>query len=319
MNILLTGAFGNIGTAFIRNFITECDQSLRLRCFDLKTVSNIKKAAVFKDRIETFWGNINDGRDVHEAVKDQDIVIHLAFIIPPLSEARPGFTKKINIDGTKKIIEALKLYNKKGRIIFGSSVSVYGPVPPEREPPLKAKDRVIATDNYTSHKIECEKMLMRSGLDWIITRFGVSPSLDFSKDIVSMVYEVPLNARIEFVHSMDVGLALFNIIGCKRCSKKILLIGGGEECRLHQREFLARFLEVYGIGMLPEKAFSTRPYYTDWLDTRESQKLLNYQKRTFDDFIDDIRKRFGPRRYLIKIIKPVIRKFMLSKSPYYNN
>ncbi len=31
---------------------------------------------------------------------------------------------------------------------------------------------------------------------------------------------------------------------------------------------------MHGLGMLPEKAFSTRPYYAVWMDTSESQKLL---------------------------------------------
>ena len=39
--------------------------------------------------------------------------------------------------------------------------------------------------------------------------------------------------------------------------------------------------------MLPENAFGTEPYYVDWLDTEESQHLLNYQRYSFDDIIHD--------------------------------
>ncbi len=49
------------------------------------------------------------------------------------------------------------------------------------------------------------------------------------------------------------------------------------------RDYLGAFLEEMGIGRLPDEAFSTEPYCTDCLDSEESQRLLGYQRRTFDD------------------------------------
>ena len=86
---------------------------------------------------------------------------------------------------------------------------------------------------------------------------------------------------------------------------------------MYQGEFLNNFLKAYGVGSLPESAFNTEPYYTDWLDTVESQKLLKYQTRTFDDFINDMKKTIGSKRYFIRMLRPVVRKFLLSMSPYY--
>ena len=299
MNILLTGAFGNIGTSFIKTFIDRNNPELKLRCFDVKNEASLKKAAIYEKKVEIFWGDLRNSGDVLKAVDNQDVIIHLAFIIPPLSEKKPDFAREINIGGTGNIIEAVKKQEKKVRIVFASSVSVFGPAVPGRRFPLKASDEVKATDNYTSHKIECERMLMQSGLDWVITRFGVVPPLAISGEFDPMLFEIPLGTRIEFVHTMDVGLALINTVDCHRCSGKILLIGGGKKCQLYQKEFISRFLEVNGIGMLPESAFGTEPYYTDWMDTDESQELLKYQTRTFDDYIDALKKKAGFRRYLI--------------------
>src|SRR5579859_7082973 len=50
---------------------------------------------------------------------------------------------------------------------------------------------------------------------------------------------------------------------------------------------IGKMLGAMGIGTLPEAAFSTKPYCTDWLDTEASQKLLKYQRYTFDDIIAD--------------------------------
>lgn len=317
MNILLTGAFGNIGTSFIKNFITGNKQGLSLRCFDVKNESNLKKSSIYQKEVEIFWGDLRNQDDVLKAVDNQDFIIHLAFIIPPLSEKKPDFAREINITGTQNIIEAAKKQEKRVRIVFASSISVFGPAIPGRRFPLEASDKVKATDIYTSHKIECEKMVMNSGIDWVITRFAVVPPLTLSGEFDPLLFEIPLNNRVEFVHTMDIGLALLNIVDCQQCLGKILLLGGGKRCQIYQREFISKFLEVNCIGMLPDSAFGTKPYYTDWMDTAESQELLKYQTRTFDDYIDTLKKKIGFKRYLIRLLRPLIQKSLLARSPYY--
>ncbi len=68
--------------------------------------------------------------------------------------------------------------------------------------------------------------------------------------------------------------------------------------------------------MLPDKAFTSNPFYIDWMDTEESQKLLRYQKHTLDDFIKDIKVSLGIKRHLAKIVRPIVRYWLLGKSPY---
>jgi hypothetical protein len=48
-----------------------------------------------------------------------------------------------------------------------------------------------------------------------------------------------------------------------------------------------RMLKVYSLPLPPERKFTREPYYLDWYDTGKSQRLLNYQKRSFEDFIRD--------------------------------
>ncbi len=317
MNILLTGAFGNIGTSVIRNYIEKNNRDLHLRCFDVKNETSIKRSEKYDRYVEAVWGDLRNTDDVRNAVENVDAIIHLAFIIPPLSEKKPDLAREINIAGTKNLIGAAVKQNSKMRIIFASSVSVYGPADPDRKQPLKATDDVKASDNYTLHKIECEKMVRQSGQDWVITRFGVVPPLAISGEFDPVLFEISLDTRVEFVHTMDVGLALVNAAVCEKCSCKVLLIGGGKSCQMYQKEFLTKFLEINGIGMLPDSAFSTKPYYTDWMDTEESQELLKYQTRTFDDYINEMKKIIGARRYFAKLLKPIIQRSLLEKSPYY--
>ena len=69
--------------------------------------------------------------------------------------------------------------------------------------------------------------------------------------------------------------------------------------------------------MLPDEAFSDIPFPTDWLDTTESQRLLHYQRRTLDDYADELAQRLGFLRTLARWFKPIVRMVMLYRSPFY--
>jgi len=89
-----------------------------------------------------------------------------------------------------------------------------------------------------------------------------------------------------------------------------------------QREFVSRLFESMGIGMLPDSAFrvATKPeeyYYTDWLDTEESQRLLQYQTRTFEQYVEETKAQMGMMKYVAKMFKSQAQKRLLAASPYY--
>ncbi len=80
------------------------------------------------------------------------------------------------------------------------------------------------------------------------------------------------------MHTRDVGLAVANAVRCDEALGRILLIGGGERCRLRMDELRARMGRVFGIPSFPASAFSRAPYYTDFMDTGEAQRLLQVQQ-----------------------------------------
>ena len=162
------------------------------------------------------------------------------------------------------------------KIIFSSSFVVFGDTQ-NQEPPRKVSDPVVATDNYSRQKIECEKILQDSGLQWCVMRFAVVPPLSLG-GVTPKMFAFPFKARIEFVHPRDVGLAIANAISSDGVWGKILLIGAGEGGQMTYGEFIGRMMEVMGLGRLPEEAFGNEPAYMDWLDTEESQRLLQYQE-----------------------------------------
>ena len=103
MRVLLTGAFGNIGVKTLAELIA---QGHKVRCFDTPTKANERVARGFANQIDVRWGDIRRTDDVAAAVAGQDVVIHLAFVIPRLSvtgvnsEDRPDWAREVNVGGT---------------------------------------------------------------------------------------------------------------------------------------------------------------------------------------------------------------------------
>jgi nucleoside-diphosphate-sugar epimerase len=131
------------------------------------------------------------------------------------------------------------------------------------------------------------------------------------------MFEIPLANRMEFVHTRDVGVALANAVTSEEVWGRTLLIGGGAECQLTYGEIVEGVMRTMGLGMLPEEAFGSEPFATDWVDSSESERLLRYQTRTFEDYLRDMRALLGSKRILLRIFRPVVRRWLLRKSTFW--
>jgi nucleoside-diphosphate-sugar epimerase len=318
MNILLTGAFGNIGTSTLAELV---QRGHRVRCFDLKTKAGEKTAQRFADRVAVMWGDLRTPDAVAVAVKDQDAVIHTAAVIPKLSatgiqsEDHPDWAYAVNVGGTRNVIEATMTMPRTPRLIFTSSLHVYGPTQ-NVQPPRTASDPVRPVEHYARHKIECEKMIRESGLTWTILRLAAALPVRLILD--RGAFDVPLDNRIEYVHARDVGIAIANAAESDTVWGKTLLIGGGPRCQFYYRDLVSRVLDATGVGMLPEEAFTREPYSVDWLDTTDSERLLHYQRRTLDDYIHDVRELMGDKIVWVRLFRPLVRYVLLKQSRYYH-
>ena len=261
-----------------------------------------------------------DKDSVEHAVQDVNCIIYLAAIIPPFSEEDPEHARSVNIEETRNLVRVAEKLDSKPKLVYASSVSTFGHTM-HLDPPRKADEPLVAMDIYTKTKIECEKIVKESTLPWTILRFTAVPPLTINKNMDSMLFDILLDQRFEFVHTRDVGLACANTIEANT-TEKTLLIGGGKTAQMLQKEFISRMMEAMGIGMLPESAFKVakKPdeyFYTDWVDTEESQRLLKFQTRTYEDYINDLKKQLGAMQYVTKLFRPLARSQILAASPYY--
>jgi nucleoside-diphosphate-sugar epimerase len=323
MRILLTGSFGNIGKNVLRYLL---ESGYRVRCFDIETDRNRKIYESFSRnplnarRIEVSWGDIRNLEKVLETTEDVQGIIHLAAVIPPSSDKNPGIAHAINVEGTHHLIRAAEALHPRPKFIFTSSVSIYGPRMSD-PPPRTTSDPVNPTDHYSSHKVECERMLRESGLPWTVLRVAAVSVSDTNESMDPILFEIPLDQRIEFVHSRDVARACVNSLS-EDAVHRILHVGGGDGSQMLQRDFLKRILKATGFGMFPEAAFIVPEkdsdwFYTDYMDTEEAQALLHYQVYTFEDYLEEMSKRLGARKAVVRLLGPLLRLYFSSKSPYF--
>ncbi len=319
MRVLVTGAFGRLGQEGLRRLLHDGHSVV---AFDVPSRRNRKIARRFAGRVRAVWGDIRLMEDIGPCVADCDAIVHNAAILAPASEKNPELAHAVNVGGTRNLIEAMKRRETPPVIVFSSSLSVCGPRVPGGLP-LTAADPAVGTDVYTSNKAECEKLLQESGLPFVIFRIGVSvgPKTgagDLSPDVFRVLFGIDPETRLEWVHPEDVALAQARAIETPGAFGKILMIGGGEGCRLTFGELYGAMFEATGVGRFPRRAYGTQVYYCDWLDTTESQALLGYQRLRFADLIDQLRRKSRLTRPLTKIFSPLIRRFLLRYSDAWN-
>jgi nucleoside-diphosphate-sugar epimerase len=317
VKVLLTGAFGNIGLHTLKELLA---QGHTVRCFDVASKGNRRRARQVSGRFEVTWGDLRRPEEVATAVRGQDAIVHLAFIIPKLSmtgvgsEDRPDFAREINVGGTLNLLAAAKASPRSPRFVFASSLHVYGRTQ-HLPPPRRVADPIQPVEHYAWHKATCEEMVKGSGLRWAILRLAASMPIRLIVD--AGVFDVPLDNRIEYVHGRDVALAMANPLRTEEAWGRTWLIGGGPACQFLYRDLATQVLDAFGVGMLPDWAFRSEPFAVDWLDTTESQQVLRFQRHTLDDYVADVRAALGPKRQAVHALRPLIRRHLLRLSPNY--
>ena len=310
MKVLVTGAFGNVGSHTVPELLRR---GHRVRTLSRLTTASRKEAGRLD--VQPFWGDITNPDAVISAIAGVDTVIHLAAMIPPGADEHPDDARKTNVDGTAIVIAACEAQPEPPRLLFTSTFDVHGNTL-HKPPPRHVDDPLMATNPYTAHKIECERLIRASTLDWCIFRLADVPILGI-RDPHPIMFEIGLDNRIETLHADDAGLAIANALETPAVWGRVLFVGGGLSCQLTYRQYLTRLLAAMGIDPLPDEAFSTAEYATDWLDTEESQALLRYQRHSFDDIAEAIAASLGWKRRLASAASPLARAAMLRLSPYY--
>ncbi len=318
LRVLVTGAFGNIGSRVVRHLLAA---GHRVVAVDLQTPKTMAAAARLEGSLEVVWGNICDAALWPRALTGVDTVVHMAAIIPPAADRNPALTVAVNQTATLELIRHMEDSPTARRLVFASSMVVAGHEQQLRTPPLRIDEAPRPTDLYGQTKAECELRIQSCTLDWSILRIAVCPPTEISFGDVSsfdIIFDSSATGRVEVVHNDDAALAFANAADCAAAIGKILYIGGGEQCRCLALDLFNRTFA--SVGLRPLRAEALRPgaprFYGDWLDTAESQRLLAFQRHSLDDLFSEMRASVGYKRWLLKLASPLVSPILERRSPH---
>ena len=126
--VLVTGADGFIGSHLVE-YLVEKGYKVRAFCFYNSFNSWGWLDALPKEtlkKVEIFTGDIRDPNGVRTAMKDIDVVYHLAALIAiPFSYHSPDAYIDTNVKGTLNILQAARDFNV-SRVLVTSTSEVYG-------------------------------------------------------------------------------------------------------------------------------------------------------------------------------------------------
>jgi nucleoside-diphosphate-sugar epimerase len=315
LKVLLTGAMGNIGFSTLEALLVEGHDVV---AFDLESRRARQRASGFDGRVQFVWGDVTDSGSLRHVLEGVDTVIHLAAIIPPYSERAPDVARKVNLEATRSLIAQMEASPTAKRLIFASSIGIFGDVQ-DREPPLRVDTPVAPTDEYGRQKVACEQAIVQSRLRWSILRLAAVTPIHLQAQDPSIMFEFSPDARFEFLHPADAGTAFARTVACERSIGKTLYIAGGANCRMTYYDFTNALMSAIGVGPIPIDAFvrmNPPRFFGDWVDTEESQRLLQYQKRGLNEQLADMKKDFGKLVPFIRLVRPLATWFVTRSSAY---
>ncbi|MBM3154793.1 MAG: NAD(P)-dependent oxidoreductase [Chloroflexi bacterium] len=296
MRVLITGGAGRLGIEVCKTLLKD---GLQVRILDLDTPQNRKSVKALKGKVETCWGNVTQPESVREALDGADAVVHMAGILPPVAYQKPELAAKVNVGGTKNIVDLIKEKSSSIPFIFTSSVAAFGPTPLAKQPLCPDKSLPCPKGAYGETKLQAEALIKESGIDFVILRLTATMYLSFSVSDLKRMFTIPLNNRVEYCHPHDTAVAILNAVkNFDKVKGNILVISGGPKQQMIYKDMLGAILGVMGLPLPPERKFTKHPYYLDWYDTSKAQELLKFQRRGFSDYLKDYSKelarRYGP-------------------------
>jgi nucleoside-diphosphate-sugar epimerase len=234
LKVLVTGRAGYIGCVLVPLLLARGYQVRvvdNLMCGGAGLLSNFRNP-----RFEFLVGDIRDERQMAEAMKGSNVIIHLAAIVGfPACRKYPDLAQTVNVDGTKVVAKAA---GRQRCVLFASTGSNYGALVNElctEETPLKPLSLYGKTKTAAEQHLfeNCNTIAYR-----LATAFGVSPRMRFDLQVNHFVYTA-LQARDlvlyeahsmrTFIHVYDIARSfLFGIENASRMQGQVFNVGSEE-------------------------------------------------------------------------------------------
>ena len=158
MHILMTGAAGMIGRKLTARLVK--DGALNGKTIDRLTLTDVvppEKPQGFKGTVDATTSDLSAPGAAAKAVGGKpDVIFHLAGVVS--GEAETDFEKgyRVNLDGTRALFEAIRAAAYTPKVVFTSSIAVYGAPFPNSIPD---EFHLTPLTSYGTQKAICELLL----------------------------------------------------------------------------------------------------------------------------------------------------------------
>jgi nucleoside-diphosphate-sugar epimerase len=124
MRIVVTGGLGFIGTALARRLAERADVE-ELVLFDAPAAAD--PPADLAARAQIVRGDIRDADLVRDLLQGSGVsVFHLASVVSAQGERDFDLALTVNLDGCRNVLEACRALGDRPRLVFASTLAVYG-------------------------------------------------------------------------------------------------------------------------------------------------------------------------------------------------
>lgn len=217
MRVWVTGGAGYIGCVLVPMLL---DAGYRVRVLDNLRKGGLGLLHCFADPgLDFVRGDIRDPEAVKQALRDVDIIIHLAAVVGyPACQKDPWLAREVNVGGT---LNLLRHRSPQQLIIFPSSLSNYGNV---SEGVCTEEMEPTPITLYGVTKLEAERLLLEHGGVTIFrpaTAFGLSPQMRLDLLLNDFVYRALKEKQVvvyephyvrAFIHVRDFARAFLFVI-----------------------------------------------------------------------------------------------------------
>ena len=154
MKILVTGGTGLVGSRLLKRFVEAGVDCRRL----------VRPSKELPEGVASIEGDILNPDSLAAAIEGVSAIIHLAALFRTGDEDQVW---KVNFEGTRNLIAAVKELTPNARFLMASTSNVYDP---DISHPGREDDHVSPTLAYPASKVEAENELRKSGLNWSVLR-----------------------------------------------------------------------------------------------------------------------------------------------------
>ena len=275
-SVAITGGSGRVGRLVADDLAGDSKQ---VKILDLPGVNY--EGLEGRPGFEILPGDIGDGRYLQAALGGCDVVVHLAAVLPPIADENRELTQAVNVDGTRNVLAAMRAVCPEARLVFGSSVVVYGNTQ-ALKPPVKTETELKGVGAYAESKMASEKLIRESGLSSTILRISGVSVADFL--MPPDVWPFTAAQRMEFVLREDVAAALAAAVRRPTTRGQVFNVSGGATWRMTGREYSDAYLAAF--QMEPEEArYIEESTAFDFYDLESTTTALEFSPTPFAGFV----------------------------------